>query len=119
MSLCDRCPAPGACCQVMNLSRGGKPYVFWDHDDATTELRELSPELHSFQAVERIQTFKDDESDATYSSWLWTCNALDKKTGRCTRWATRPDLCASYEPASGDGLCVFSQPLENGEESQL
>jgi len=128
MSLCDRCPAPGACCQVMNLSREGQVLAVWDDDDPSEIIVEWSPDLHTFEPIERIQTWTvpdgdgdqpDPDAGRTYSSWLWRCNALDKRTGRCSRWETRPGLCARYEPASGDGLCVFSQPLENGEESAL
>lgn len=125
MSLCDRCPAPGACCQVMNLTMSdGEPPTVWEGDDPNAELVRRNADLHTFVGRQRIETFTvpdDDPEDAgrQYSTWLWSCTALNAATGRCDRWGTRPALCARYEPASGDGLCVFSQPLENGEESAL
>ena len=108
----------------MNLTSGGKPITVWEGDDPLPVLVERIPELHSFRPVQRITTWTvKDEADPNYgreySSWIWSCEALDKASGRCTRWETRPALCARYEPASGDGLCVFSQALENGEESAL
>ena len=112
---------------VMNLTmKDGHSPAVWDDEDATEQLTRRTPDLHSFVPSHRLGTWTaaDDDPDElargrSYSTWIWSCTALDKRTGRCTRWDTRPALCAAYEPASGDGLCVFSQPLENGEESAL
>jgi Fe-S-cluster containining protein len=39
------------------------------------------------------------------SDWLWWCPALDDRTGRCTIYADRPQLCRDYA-AGSDPLCV-------------
>lgn len=112
----------------MHLSGQDGPLVIWDDDDPAAKVVEFSDDLHTFRPVQRLGTWTipagdgeqpDPDAGRSYSSWIWSCTALDKATGRCGRWETRPGLCARYEPASGDGLCVFSQPLENGEESAL
>lgn len=115
MSMCDRCFMPGACCKRMRISSRHEdgafyPVVVWD-DAPPGKAREAARDMGlPFQPIEKSETWTDEESGRTYSTWDYKCPKLGAD-GRCTIYEDRPQLCRSYAPRS-DQLCVHFHALE-------
>lgn len=109
-SLCDKCYAPGQCCQRLHLSSGGESLTLWDDEDAVQQLRARGL---PFVSVAKHGTWKDEESGRTYSEHVYSCPVLTSD-GRCGDYDNRPEVCRIFEPAS-DGLCVHYGGAEAGD----
>lgn len=113
VSMCDRCLAPGHCCKELFLSNADGPFTVWAGTANETMERRGEP----FRSLYRVDTFRT-EGGALYETHAWYCPKLDKATGRCTIYDSRPQVCRDFEPMSGP-LCVHYNGTENGEESYL
>lgn len=105
MSVCDRCRRPGRCCSGFLLSGG------WPGHAAETTL-EAMVMLASVSTDPAIGSPGQNQlglpflplGKRTDGAWILWCPLLGRD-GRCTDYANRPALCASYQPLT-DGLCA-------------
>ncbi len=102
--LCDVCVNPGHCCRDVLLSGGSGVNAI----DAP-----MSFERAEHLAMIRDLPFRPARQRAD-GSWLWWCTALDDRTGRCSAYASRPQLCRDYAPGT-DALCVHYVPPSTSE----
>ena len=94
--LCNACIAPGHCCRAMHLTGSVGP----DRIDSA-----LSHEAAEHMALRAGLPFRPLIQREADGQWLWWCPALDDRTGRCTIYDDRPQLCRDYA-AGSDALCV-------------
>lgn len=116
MSLCDSCFAPGACCKGFVLrDSDGDPATFWVADGIKAPSDWLASGDHPlpFVPMRASEVFTDPDTGHDYQSWLYECTKVTRD-GRCSIYDTRPQLCRSFEPASG-GLCVHYRGAESGD----
>lgn len=105
-SLCDHCFKPGACCKGFHLYEGaGNPMTFWADGGKKAVQGYLDWQQYPFRPMEVTGTWIADDTGREYQTWRFSCDALDQSTGRCTRYAERPQLCKDFAPASSP-LCV-------------
>ncbi|MBA3878609.1 MAG: hypothetical protein C0500_02710 [Sphingobium sp.] len=93
--LCDVCVKPGNCCRDVFLENGGGL-------DALESP--MSFERAEHLAMSYSLPFRPARQRAD-GRWTWWCTALDDRSGRCTRYAARPQLCRDYAPGT-DELCA-------------
>lgn len=108
-SLCDKCYAPGACCQEFMLSGTGKEKYGSNKRGARRHLvakdENPSGKKKPFQPVEYL---------AHVDMWVWRCPKIGDD-GRCKVYERRPETCRIFEPASA-GLCVHFGGAEGGSD---
>jgi Fe-S-cluster containining protein len=88
-----------------------QPIVVWDDGPPGEARRVVRESGLPFQPISKADTWLDEESGRTYSTYEYKCPKLDHGTGRCTIYEDRPQLCRTYEPRQ-DGLCVHFHALE-------
>lgn len=99
--LCESCMKPGACCEDLSLY-GGRAEQRIDAPMSADRAEHL--------ALSYGLPFRPAYQQAD-GTWRWWCTSLDKSTGRCTTYETRPQLCRDYAPGT-DELCVHHTPKE-------
>lgn len=107
-TVCDTCPAPGACCRKFALSH-------WFADDMDIEEQwEPYRQFYPFNPIgphyraDRVRQLVDGTSR---SIWFFSCPKLGAD-GRCTIYAGRPETCRRFQPMS-DKLCaLYKLPVE-------
>lgn len=97
--LCDVCVNPGHCCRDVVLYRGGGVNAI----DVPMSFERAEHLAMLLELPFRPSVQRED------GSWKWWCTALDERTGRCTAYAARPQLCRDYVPGT-DELCVHYVP---------
>ena len=105
--LCDVCVDPGHCCRDVFLYCGSGS----DAIDAP-----MSFERAEHIAMRRRLPFRPAYQLAN-GTWKWWCTALDPRTGRCSAYASRPQLCRDFGPGSED-LCVHYVPPSKVEPAE-
>ncbi|WP_422057334.1 YkgJ family cysteine cluster protein [Sphingomonas sp.] len=108
--LCDVCIDPGHCCRDLPL-RGGPTGPHGERVDQPMSF-ERAEHMAMRAGLPFRPIYRDEEG-----LWRWTCTALDQRTGRCTIYETRPQVCQIYDPGT-DPLCVHHVPrdADSGEQ---
>lgn len=120
---CASCPRPGACCQAFPLNIE----LPQSYAAAQEEWERIRAEYNTgvgnvrplpFELLRPLEMGAHSLAEAKHASdrvyWRYTCPQLGSD-GRCTIYATRPDICRQYTPQE-DALCVlhkkpYSEPV--------
>ena len=100
------CPDLGHCCRkfcVIGFTR-------WQPLDK----RRSAKGVQRFLNKRRLGIFKP-HSIRDDGSWMITCPKLGAD-GRCSDYDNRPELCRSFRPGCGDGLCLIRPAVDQGAE---
>ena len=93
--LCEVCINPGQCCRDVFLEHGTGQHAI----DAPMSFDQAEHLALLWQLPFR------PSRQLPNGTWKWWCTALDERTGRCSAYETRPQLCRNYA-AGSDELCA-------------
>jgi len=118
MVLCQICPDPGRCCRSLRLYKeNDDELTFWREswqEDVAAKLRTAGLPFVPERVVEtyKVDDATDEDFGREYVTLRFRCPMLSP-SGRCSIYASRPELCRNYRP-NEDALCAFCQ----GSDSQ-
>lgn len=106
MSLCNKCIKPGSCCNNFVLSGHG---FGTEYESEWQEVGAKRVERFGLPFIpirfEQSATSLKDTDVPPWGMIRYSCSKVTED-GRCSIYATRPQLCRSYK-AGSDGLCVM------------